>query len=55
MQIIIKMNYCFQGKDKFLRIFIMKDLVEELNKKINYDDLNFIVQSCGDETNFNDS
>ena len=28
------------------------DKIEELNKKINYDDLNFIVQSSADETNF---
>ena len=26
--------------------------IEELTKKINYDDLNFIFQSSGDETNF---
>ena len=28
------------------------DKIEELTKKINYDDLNFIVESSGDENNF---
>ena len=28
------------------------DKIEELTKKINYDDLNFIVESSGDETSF---
>ena len=28
MQILIKMNYCFQRKKKYLRIFIVKDLIE---------------------------
>ena len=54
MQIIIKMNYCFQRKSKYLRIFIIKDLIEQKNqlKKVNYADLNFIVKSRGGETNY---
>ena len=55
MQIIIKVNYCFQRKKIFKNIYNKRlDRIEELTKKINYDDLNFIVESCGDETNFID-
>ena len=50
------MNYCFQKKEKFLKIFIMKDeKIEELNKKVDYDDLKFLFKSSGEESSFDKS
>ena len=44
------MNYCFQRKEKYLRIFTTKDL----SKTIYYGDFKFIVNSSGIETNFSE-
>ena len=53
---IIRINYCFQKKEKFLKIFIMKDdKIEELNKKVDYDDLKFLFKSSGEESSFDKS
>ena len=52
MQIIIKMNYFCLRKKNYLRTFIMKDLIEELTVKSNFDYLSYIVESSGNETNF---
>ena len=48
------MNYCFQRKEKYLRIFTHRrlDKIDELSKKIDYGDLKFIVSSSCIETNF---
>ena len=52
MQIIIKMNYFCLRKKNYFRTFIMKDLIEELTVKSNFDDLSYIIESSGNETNF---
>ena len=48
---IIRINYYFQKKEKFLKIFTMKDLIifylEELNKKIDCDNVKYIVKTTG--------
>ena len=51
-QVII--NYWFQKKIKYLRIFTTKDKVEELSKTIDYGDLKFIIISSGKEPDFSE-
>ena len=52
-QIIIKMNCRFQRREIFKNIYNERlDKVEELTKNISYNDLTFIVESSGNETNF---
>ena len=46
---IIEINDYFQGKEKSLKIFTIKDLIkiEELSKKIEYNNLKYtIISSC---------
>ena len=48
------MNYCYQRKEKYLSIFITKDVIIQMNflKKIDYGDLKFIANNSGLETDF---
>ena len=50
------MNYCFQKKEKYLRIFQTKDSIKQMNylKKIGYGELKLIVNSSGIEINFSE-
>ena len=49
------MNYCFQRRDKYLRIFTTKDLIKQMNyKTIDYDDVKFIINSIDLETDFSE-
>ena len=48
---IIKINYYFQKKDKSYNKRL--DKLEELNNKIEYNNLNYVVVSSGDEYDFN--
>ena len=41
---IIKINYYFQKKEKSLKIFIIKDLINLI-----YDNLKYVVVGTGDE------
>ena len=57
------MNYCFQKKEKYLKLFIIKrlDEIDELSKIVDYGDLKFIFNNSGRELKdpvalrFNDS
>ena len=50
----MKMNYCFQKKNKYLWIFTTKDLINLKNylRKNDYDDVKVISQSGGNEIDF---
>ena len=50
------MSYCFQKKEKYLRIFQTKDSIKQTNylKKIDYGELKFTVNSSGIEINFSE-
>ena len=51
---MIKINYYFQKKEKYLLTFITKrlDKIEELTKKIDGNNLIFTTLSSGDTINF---
>ena len=53
---IIKINYYFQKKEKPLKIFTIKrlDKIEELNNKIDYDNLQYIIYSRKHIINFSE-
>ena len=52
--IIMKINYKFQKKENFKDIYNKKvDKIEELNNKIDYDNLKYVVERSGDEYEFN--
>ena len=44
----MKMNYCCQKKNKYLRL----DTIEELSNKVDYGNLKFIAKSSGNETDY---
>ena len=50
---IIKINYYFEKKI-FKDIYNKRlDKIEEINNKIDYNNLNYVVLGTGDEYNFN--
>ena len=56
MMMIIKINYYFQGKEKSLKIFTIKDFkIEELSKQIDCNNLKYTVISSGEEFEFDRS
>ena len=50
------MNYCFQRKEKYFRIFTTDESIKQMNylKKNDYGDLKFIVDSSGLEIDFSE-
>ena len=46
------MNYCFQKKEKYLRIFTTKEWIKQMNhlRKIDYSDFKFVINSSNLET-----
>ena len=49
------MNYFFQRKEKYLRIFTIRlDKIDELSKTIDYDDFKFFISSSDTETDFSE-
>ena len=49
------MNYFFQRKEKYLRIFTTRlDKIDELSKTIDYDDFKFFISSSDTETDFSE-
>ena len=46
------MNYCFQRKEKYLRIFTKE--VSKLSKTIDYGNLKFIISRSGTKTDFSE-
>ena len=51
---IIKINYYFRKKEKIFKDIYNErlDKIEELNNKINYNNLKYVVVSSGDEYRF---
>ena len=50
------MNFCFQRKKKYLKIFTTKDQIKQMNhlKKNDYTDLKYPVSSIDQETDFSE-
>ena len=49
------MNYFFQRKEKYLRIFTIRlDKIDELSKTIDYDDFKFFISNSDTETDFSE-
>ena len=49
----MKMNYCYQMKKKYENIYNKRlDAIEELSKKNYYNNLKFMAESSGNETDF---
>ena len=49
----MKMNYCYLRKKIFKDIYNERfDRLEELTKEIDYNDLNFVAECTGAETDF---
>ena len=53
---IIKINYYFQKKEKFFKDIYNKRLdgIEELNNKIDYNNLKYLVIRSGETIDFSD-
>ena len=52
MMMIMKINYYFQKNEKFLKIFIRLDKIEELTNKIDDNNLIFTTLSAGETFDF---
>ena len=54
-EIKVKINYCFQMKQNYIRIFTTNHWIKKkMIKKTDYINLKFIVNNSGIETDFSD-